>query len=163
MFVLCHYTPGCLARSKCCPGSHRDWEVCACVLLLSKLKCTTNLLLSGVGCSKKKRRKLPLCWTSKGNGVKLSSISAAGSWCISSVQLSSLPPKQRGGRRGRKEKDLFLPQTNKQTKDAGPGCKLSTWSAHPLCLLAAILIVAFCALILIPLVILLLHLNVEGD
>ena len=48
-----------------------------------------------------------------------------------SVQLSSLPPKQRGGRRGRKEKDLFLPQTNKQTKDAGPGCKLSTWSAHP--------------------------------
>ena len=80
-----------------------------------------------------------------------------------SVQLSSLPPKQRGGRRGRKEKDLFLPQTNKQTKDAGPGCKLSTWSAHPLCLLAVILIVAFCALILIPLVILLLHLNVEGD
>ena len=32
-----------------------------------------------------------------------------------------------------------------------------------LCLLAVILIVAFCALILIPLVILLLHLNVEGD
>jgi len=161
---LCHYTPGCLARSKCCPGSHRDWEVCACVLLLSKLKCTTNLLLSGVGCSKKKRRKLPLCWTSKGNGVKLSSISAAGSWCISSAQLH--PSQAERGKKRKEGKRPFLTtnkQTNKQTKDAGPGCKLSTWSAHPLCLLAVILIVAFCALILIPLVILLLHLNVEGD
>jgi len=82
------------------------------VLLLSKLKCTTNLLLSGVGCSKKKRRKLPLCWTSKGNGVKLSSISAAGSWCISSAQL---PPSQ--AERGKKRKEGKRPflTTNKQT------------------------------------------------
>ena len=84
-----------------------------------------------------------------------------------SVQLSSLPPKQRGGRRGRKEKDLFLPQTNKQTNKGGLGlavsCPLGLLICS-VCLLAVILIVAFCALIWIRLVviILLLHL-LAGD
>jgi hypothetical protein len=70
--------------------------------------------------------------------------------------------KAERGRRGKKEKDLFLPQTVKQTNKQR---RLSLAVSCPLvllscCLLAVILIVAFCALIWIGLVILLLHLLV---
>lgn len=88
-------------------------------------------------------------------------------------QLSSAPApslqcasQSREGKKRKEGKRPFLTtnkQTNKQRR-VGPGCKLSTWSAHLLCLLAVILIVAFCALIWIRLVviILLLHL-LAGD
>ena len=59
-----------------------------------------------------------------------------------SAQLSSssLPPmcltKQRGEEEeGRKKTFSYHKQTNKQRR-LGPGCKLSTWSADLLCLLA---------------------------
>jgi hypothetical protein len=115
-----------------------------------------------VSCSKKKkRRKLPLCWTREmASNCRPSLQQPAGA----SVQPppSNVSHKAERGRRGKKEKDLFLPQTVKQTNKQR---RLSLAVSCPLvllscCLLAVILIVAFCALIWIGLVILLLHLLV---
>lgn len=150
---MCHYTPGCSAASTAQGDREQanvvlgDWEVCAWdKILVSQCAVAVKTPFLGGGLFQQEEEKKTsslFCWTSKGNGVKLSSISAAGSRCISSAQLqlppSNVPHKAERGRRGRKEKDLFLPQTNKQTnkqRRLGPGCKLSTWSADLLCLLA---------------------------
>ena len=178
---MCHYTPGCSAASSAQGDWEQanvvlgDWEVCAWdKILVSQCAVAVKTPFLGGGLFQQEEEKKTsslFCWTSKGNGVKLSSISAAGSRCISSAQLqlppSNVPHKAERGRRGRKEKDLFLPQTNKQTNKGGLGlavsCPLGLLICS-VCLLAVILIVAFCALIWIRLVviILLLHL-LAGD
>lgn len=143
---MCHYTPGCSAASSAQGDWEQanvvlgDWEVCAWdKILVSQCAVAVKTPFLGGGLFQQEEEKKTsslFCWTSKGNGVKLSSISAAGSWCISSAQL---PPSQ--AERGKKRKEGKRPflttnkQTNKQRR-VGPGCKLSTWSADLLCLLA---------------------------
>jgi Flp pilus assembly protein TadB len=121
-------------------------------VLLSKLKCSLGELFQ------EEEEKKTSSLLDEGNGVKLSSsrrISSAPS-------LQCVSQSREGKKRKKKEKDLFLPQTVKQTNKQR---RLSLAVSCPLvllicCLLAVILIIAFCALIWIGLVTLLLHLLV---
>jgi len=133
------------------------------VLLLSKL-----LLSWGVGCSNKKRRKLPLCSVGQAREMASNCRPSLQQAAGVSAQLSSLPPmcltKQRGEEEeGRKKTFSYHKQTNKGGLGLAVSCPLGLLICS-VCLLAVILMVAFCALIWIRLVviILLLHL-LAGD